>query len=199
MKKLILTILVISALSASAQKKLKAKLLRVNSKDTIEATIKVSVNMFDKKLLDERSFLRKIIVINQNGKEKIKSSEVRYLTFTDFFEKKREFISLDELSRKHGLINVGSHRYPLIEEVYLDNLSWYKSYSSHGYDGSKIILNHFVLDGELIFINSLINVKKKFKKLTKKFPQLESKIEEGITSDADILELVKKYNSLANK
>jgi hypothetical protein len=83
----------------------------------------------------------------------------------------------------------------MIEEIYFGRISWYRSYNSHGYDGSKIIQDYLTMDGNLYQLK-ISNRKKKLREIFKDYPEFLAKVEEGIEGNDELLVLIKEFDNL---
>ncbi|MTI40044.1 hypothetical protein [Fulvivirga lutimaris] len=105
--------------------------------DTLNNKIKIWVNIFNKELIRENSFYRKLSVINGEGIKKIKTKEISHLSFIDPKGMERKFISdfhMDPISSKKGT---------LYEEHVNGCVNWYTMFSTNTYDQSVVRTDYF--------------------------------------------------------
>lgn len=97
--------------------------------DTIECKFKVSVNLFDNKLLNQLSFRKRIKVVDEQGLiKKIKPTEILSFQVDGTSEGSETYVPL-EVDGKMWFVRL----------VQKGKLSLYEYFYPHGYDGSVMI------------------------------------------------------------
>lgn len=162
-----------------------AKIIK-NNNDTIFSKIRIKTNMFNSKLIDVKSILHSLILVDDKEKRyaKIRASEIKRLEFTDFKYQERTFV------------NDGNQ---LQELVYDGNrIKWMHSFSVNSYDGSIIIFNRFVNEKGVYTANALFrkSIVNNLKKATESKPNLINENEETNLKDEDILRILMLYDEL---
>ncbi|GGF24437.1 hypothetical protein GCM10011518_37210 [Flavobacterium limi] len=179
------TILFILSFSLSfSQKYLDANIIKMNS-DTINATIEISTNMFNKKLIDESSFYRMLILVDKNGekKEKIKAADVKELKFTDFDQKQQLYVNNGKALKK--VVYNGA------------KIKWYWDISQNLYDGSIQHSEYLVDDKGIKYKMGLFKGKKStLLEITKSKPELVAEIENTVLSNENMMHILEKYENL---
>ncbi len=158
MKSALFVLLVLMSFNSFSQKTVNATVI-TNNNDTLRSNIIVTTKSFDRTLLNELSLQRTIKLRDGRGKHKLKESEIKYLEFVDFQQRKRMFTSkqlVPELKNENRLY----------EQMITGKLNWYKSYIKNNYDGSIIIYDHFFSPGQTPRDVSLFNLRKKLRELT---------------------------------
>lgn len=167
-----------------------------NSNDTVATKMRVSTNLFDRNLINELSFVRKLHLVSENGYSKIKVTNIKYLEFTDFKNNKRIFEST-LMVPEIKMVNI------LFERKIKGKLNWYRSYFENSYDGGVMIIDHyFKVDEEPVNVGAFNNFRKKLKEIiTDKYPDLINKINQIETQgllvlqDKGVMEVINLYNS----
>ena len=186
----IIFIVTLSAHAAFSQTSKVAATLVLNNNDTIKGEVKVWLNLFNRKLINELSFHRRTWLAKDDGFIKIPTKKIYYLEFVDFKEKQRIFVSDKVIPNfpDKGL---------LFERIVEGRLSWYKQYLQNRYDGSIVIIDHFCLENEEpITFRLFANRKKRLKELTQEFPQLIEFIDTFKTHE-DLVYIVDQFNTLS--
>lgn len=160
---------------------LDSKIITVNN-DTIKSKIQVSVNLFDKTLINEVSFYRTVKLVNDTYKksEKIKAKDIKKIEFFDPKGEKRYYVN-DNKQLKRLL--------------YEGKLTWYRGL---GYDSYNNIMQHhdYLIDKENNKYNlGLFNNKKKqLKEAVKSKPDLVKQIEdENQIDETVILKVLREF------
>lgn len=140
---------------------LRADILFINN-DTLYTNIKISTNLFDSDLINELSFNKKILVVENDTKTKYEAKEIKQLKFTDYKYKERIFVLKGE---------------ELVEQLYDGRIKWYRYYysNSSGNVSSGDYMTNEANEG--IGVSYLFNTKKSLKNITKAKPELISLIE----------------------
>ncbi|WP_236010846.1 hypothetical protein, partial [Flavobacterium chungangense] len=179
------TILFILSFSLSfSQKYLDANIIKMNN-DTINATIEISTNMFNKKLINESSFYRMLILVDKNGekKEKIKAADVKELKFTDFDQKQQLYVNNGKALKK--VVYNGA------------KIKWYWDISQNLYDGSIQHSEYLVDDKGIKYKMGLFKGKKStLLEITKSKPELVAEIENTVLSNENMIHILEKYENL---
>ena len=189
-KIVIISIVMLSAHAAFSQTSKVAATLVINNNDTIKGEVKVWLNLFDRKLINELSFHRRTWLAKDDEFIKISSKKIYYLEFVDFKEKQRIFVSDKVIPNfpDKGL---------LFERIVEGRLSWYKEYLQNRYDGSIVTIDHFCLENEEpVTLRLFANRKKRLKELTQEFPQLIEFIDTFKTHE-DLVYIVDQFNTLS--
>lgn len=207
MKKLQLLLITLSILFSGIaysqkQQKIDAILLKKNFEDSLSVKIKVYSNLFDKKLFNEASVYRNVIVIDSNDKtwpeEKwLKAKEIDYLKFKDFKGKKRVFVSRKKTGPRSKF---DPHVKSLYEVFFEGELSWYRRYFRIGLNSQLYHIDLLIKENikKPISIGTIERAKKQLLKLTKDMPELESLILK-INKYDDIMGVLKKYHDNKSK
>lgn len=153
-----------------------------SSNDTIKTKIQVSVNLFDKTLINEVSFYRTVKLVDKNYKksEKIKAKDIKKIEFFDPKGEKRYYVNDNKQLKRL---------------IYEGKLTWYRSLS---YDSYNNVMQHhdYLIDKENKKYNlGLFNNKKKqLKEAVKSKPNLIKQIDEEATIDETvILKVLKEF------
>ncbi len=115
---------------------IEAKVVYKNSANTVIIEIFVLTNLFDKTLVDECSVISKPVF--KEGK--VKSSEIKYISFTDPKNNNRVFVP--------GSVIPGNRNKKLIEVMYDGRIKWYRLLNRSAYDGSCGASDFLVKDGQ---------------------------------------------------
>jgi len=171
-----------STLSFS-QKYLDARIISQNN-DTIYSKIKIRTNMFDKKLIDENSFYRTILLLDENGKKKAKinATEVKELTFVDLNGKNKIYVNNGKALMR---VIFNGKKIKLYYEI-----------SSNLYDGS-ISLSEYMIDenGKEYRRQFLSGYKRVLLEVTKSKPELIAEIENTPLTFANVILILEKYEN----
>lgn len=167
----------------SAQKHIDATIIK-NTNDTIHSKIRINTTIFDKYTIDERSFYRKIFLVDENGKKKGELKEVKRLTFTDLLYEKRTYI------------NDGSVLKELVYEG--KKISWHRRISPNtngGYSVHVIYYDYLIdKDGKKYKMGMFNNLRKNLIEATESKPELKSEIENLTMTNENILLILKKFD-----
>jgi hypothetical protein len=182
-KILTLLLFTISAFCFS-QKYVDAVIIKSDN-DTIKSKMKVSTNIFYKNLIDEKSFYRVLLLLDENDKkkEKIKAIEVKKLLFTDFEGKQRIYVSVGKT----------------LGQLMFDGkkIKWIRDILVNAYDGSVSYSDYLVdKSGEEYRFNGLfLNPRKRLIEATKSKPELATLITDTDRfSDENVLNILQKYD-----
>ena len=183
MKNTITLFFIIFYTSSFSQKYLDAKIITQNN-DTIYSRIKIRTNLFDKKLIDENSFYRTMIMLDDNGKKtaKINASEVKELTFIDFYGKSKIYVNNGKA---------------LMELIFSGKkIKWYYEISSNLYDGSASLSDYLVDEnGKEYRLQFLKGYKRILLEVTKSKPELIAEIENTALTVDNVILILKKYET----
>lgn len=181
---IILTFLISSY--SNGQKKIIPTQIVLITSDTLNGTMKVETNAFDKELIYPSSFNKKVIFFDDLGnKRKIKSQWISELTFTDFHKKKRTFVKINEFKNR------------ILEVIYSNKVSWYKDYNYDSYNHIEYIKDEFFDENRNQYTVGLFgNYKKKLRKLTKNNLDIKKFIKENKMDDENIAIVIKMYEKL---
>lgn len=178
-------------------KRIEAEILLKDSNELVKKEIELKTIFLSPNRLDPRTVVdMKRIWLKRKKNDFIFTNDIDYITFIDLKGNNRAFSSIDRIKKIHQIGFVGKlEKEYLLEEVIVDSLSWYKNYNTNGYDNSLVTLNYYVLDGEIRFINELIDYKKQFKELVARFPTVVEMVDQKI----DKYLIIKKYNELLRR
>jgi len=166
-----------------AQKSVDAMIVKAN-KDTIYTKLKIQTNMFDSKLINEASFYKKLVLLDNNGKktDKLKAKDISKLKFTDLKGEEKVYIFGGAALQR--LMFEGK------------KISWYKMLSQH-WDGSIQYFDYLVDSNNIRYEMGLFNSKiKKLKAATASKPELIDRIENTTLNDQGILEILTEFEKL---
>ena len=170
---------------------LDAQIITFNG-DTLNNKIKVWVNMFNKDLIRENSFYRKLLVIDDEGIKRIKTKEISHLTFTDPMGNERKFIS--EFLLGHP---ISRGKGTLYEEHVNGCVNWYTMFSTNAYDQSVVRTDYFWRKSEdkLYSSGPFGNLKKRMAKFI--FPNEENWAQKigPIESVEELRAILESYNA----
>ena len=165
-----------------SQKNIDAIIIK-NNNDTISSKIKIYTNIFYKNIINESSFYKSLILVDENGKkkDKIKASNVKELKFTDLEGKEKTYL------------NGGKY---LKELVYNGKkIKWYRDILQNMYDGSIQYVDYLIdNNGNEYKMGLFNNLKKKLLEATKSKPELATEIENTKLTYENILIILKKYD-----
>lgn len=184
MTKVLSLLLFITSIFCYSQKYVDARIIKKDN-DTVNSKITISTHIFNKKIIDERSFYDVLVLVDENGekKEVIKTKNIKELKFTDFTGKERIYV--DDKGTFRQLMFSG------------EKTKWFRDIVVNSYDASITYADYLVYKNgeELKFNGGFTNTKKMLIKATKSKPELENqiKIMERF-SDEYILNLLKKYD-----
>ena len=165
-----------------SQKYLDATIIK-NNNDTINSKIKIFTNIFYKNLINESSFYRTVILVDENGKkiEKIKAIDIKELKFTDLEGQNRIYLNGGKALKQ--LVYDGK------------KIKWYRNISQNLYDGSIQYFDYLIdNEGKEYKMGLFNNSKKKLIEATKSNPELENEIENTKMTYENILLILKKYD-----
>ena len=128
----------LASLPSFSQKALgiETKVVYKKSADTVITEIFVRTNLFDKTLVDEYSVIPKPVF--KEGK--VKSSEIKYISFTDPKNNNRVFVP--------GSVTPGNRNKKLIEVMYDGRIKWYRLLNRSAYNGSCGAPDFLAKDGQ---------------------------------------------------
>jgi hypothetical protein len=152
--------------------------------DTIECKFKVSVNLFNNKLLNQLSFRKRIKVIDEQGLiKKIKPTEVLSFQIDDTSEGSETYVPL-EVDGKMWFVR-------LVQE---GALSLYEYFYPHGYDGSVMISYVLKQEGKESARIPAISWRKKLLKYLGQDDWMVKELEQEGVKYKHIPDLVANYN-----
>ena len=161
------------------------------SGDTLDSQIKVWVNMFNRDLIRENSFYRKLHIVEGDQVRKVKIKEISSLIFTDTDGTSRKFVSellLKPLRRTRGI---------LCEENSKGEINWYTIFSTNTYDQSVVRTDYFwrARAKEALTSGAFRNLPRRMAKLLfKDEPDWAGKLNAAKTFD-DIKQIIRDYNN----
>ena len=176
---------ILSTFTFSQRRYVDVVLVKTNN-DTIHSKMMVIVNLFNKKLIDDASFYKKAILVDENKKKnaKIKAKEIKSLSFTNLFDNKVNYV------------NDGNQLKVL---VYDGKIKWYQRISQHMMDGSISYHDYLVNEAGEVFQLGLFNHRKnQLSKAIADNPELLKVIENQRMDDIDLLDILKRYNDSKN-
>jgi hypothetical protein len=173
-------LLIAGPVCISQTREIPAEIIKVNG-DTIKSNIRVEVNIFNKNLLNEQSITKAVKIVDVSGnKTKISAKDIKKLTFTDFNDSERIFVSDGKSMR---------------EMIYENILKCYIYYTANPYDRSKVAQMEFYdEDGIRVKSPPFTTSTRTLKKAVKEKPELVEIIEKAPVVNNEIIRLVlKKY------
>lgn len=165
-----------------SQKYVDVVLTRTND-ETINGKMRIFTALFDKNAVDIRSFIKAVVLIDDNGKkiERIKAVNIKELKYTDFKGNANTYFNDGSIYLKK-LVYVGS------------KIKWHREFSINAFDGSVSATEVFINENnEKVSVGLFNSLKKKLKEITKSKPELASEIENVNYSDESIMSIIKKY------
>lgn len=181
----VLLFLIISNLTFAQRRYVDVELIKMNN-DTIHSKMMVIVNLFNKKLINDASFYKKVILVDDNDKKKakIKAKDIKSLSFTNLFDNKMTYV------------NDGNQLQIL---VYNGKIKWYKSISQNIMDGSISYHDYLVNESGTVFPLGLFNHRKnQLSKAIANHPELLKEIEDQRMDNIDLLDILTRYNDSKN-
>ncbi|MEG0697615.1 MAG: hypothetical protein RR447_10805, partial [Algoriella sp.] len=176
---------ILSTFTFSQRRYVDVVLVKTNN-DTIHSKMMVIVNLFNKKLINDASFYKKAILVDENEKKKakIKAKEIKSLSFTNLFDNKVNYV------------NDGNQLKVL---VYDGKIKWYQRISQHMMDGSISYHDYLVNEAGEVFQLGLFNHRKnQLSKAIADNPELLKVIENQRMDNIDLLDILKRYNDSKN-
>lgn len=135
--------------------------------DTVSAKLRVWNLLFTSKTIDERSFNKTLVLLDENNKrnKKLKARDVQYLRFIDFKNQERVFVNDGKL---------------LKELVYDGRIKWYRTTSSNPFNGSIEHQNYMISESgeQFNFFGLFDNNRNNLKEITRDKPELAEQIDE---------------------
>jgi hypothetical protein len=183
MKSTITILLIIFSTFCYSQKSLDAQIITFNN-DTINSRIRIQTNLFNKKLIDENSFYRRITIVDDTEAKisNIDASEVKELKFMDLNGTNKTYVNNGKL---------------LMELIYNGKrIKWYYEIRSNAYDGS-ISLSEYLIDenGKEYRLQFIRGFKRVLLEVIKSKPELVAEIKNTkITKDIMIAYLERYEN-----
>lgn len=174
--------LIISSFTYAQKRYVDVELVKMNN-DTIQSKMMVIVNLFNKKLINDASFYKKSILVDDNKKKtaKIKAKDIKSLSFTNLYD------------RKVTYVNDGNQLKVL---VYDGKIKWYQRISQHPMDGSISYHDYLVNEKNEVFPLGMFNHRKKqLNKAIADHPELLKEIENQRMDDIDLLDILTRYNN----
>lgn len=184
MKNIFKVVFILSFYSGLAQKYVDAKIITL-ANDTINSRLKIATNIFDRKLIDEASFFRTLVLIDENGKktQKIKAANVKALSFTDLNNKNVLYVNNGKVLKK--VMYNGS------------KIKWYWDIAQNLYDGSIQYSEYFIDDKGAKHKMGLFKGRKStLLEITKSKPELASEIESTELTNDNMILLLEKFENL---
>ena len=157
-----------------------------NDGRTEDSKIYVITNLFDSKLLDEKSVAgKKITIASADGKKvKLLAADIQKIDFTDFKDKERHFTKMP------GYNN-------LVELKYDGKVKWFKLYGENAYDHSTTMQDYLYIGNKSYFFSILKNNPKKLKEFfagrTDLYPLIDN-INYNKLNEKDLYTLLRKYD-----
>lgn len=179
---LFLTLLLAMA-SSYAQKDFIDSRIVTTDNDTLYSKIRVGTNIFDRKLITESSFYRKVTLVDENHKktQQIKAKNIRQLRFTDLKGEKREYVN--DKSQLQRLMFKGK-------------LTWYRRISVNPMDGTVHYFDYLTdKDGKTYNMGLLNNKKKNLMEAVSSRPDLVKELEDTKAADVDVLSILRRYET----
>ncbi|MHA7609922.1 hypothetical protein ACV0BM_013825 [Elizabethkingia meningoseptica] len=180
-KSFIIFFILISTFSFS-QKYIDASITKTDN-TVINSKVKVYTNIFYTNLINEASFYRALILVDDNGRkiEKIKAENVKELKFTDFEGKSKTYLNNGKALKE--LVYDGT------------KVKWYRAISQNLYDASIQYFDYLVDDkGQIYKMGLFNNIKKKLIEVTKSKPELATEIENTRMTNESMLRILQKYD-----
>lgn len=169
---------------ALAQKKYVDVTLIKTSNDTINGKMFIVTNLFNKTLLDERSFYKKVLLLDENAKkvvQKIKPQEVQKLNF--------EF-----QNHPYVYVNDGKQLQILVHD---GKIKWYKRITSNFYDGSIDHIDYLKDEKGKEYQLGMYNHKmNKLKELFKDHPTILAELEGKKFNEISLYDILNQYDEM---
>lgn len=153
-----------------------------NDGTTINGKMRVYTGLFNKNYIDIRSFIRNVIIVDENNKklEKVKAKDIQELKYTNLQGEPMKFLNNGALMKL---------------EVYVGSkIKWHRHFTISPYDqsirGMEVFIDENGKEYQVGLFNSLKN---KLKELTKSKPELIPEIEKVQHDNDSILSIIKKY------
>ena len=104
--------LIISSFTYAQKRYVDVELVKMNN-DTIQSKMMVIVNLFNKKLINDASFYKKSILVDDNKKKtaKIKAKDIKSLSFTNLYDRKVTYVN--DGNQLKVLVNEKNEVFPL--------------------------------------------------------------------------------------
>lgn len=164
-----------------------AEYILKNTQDTIRAKVR-NVGLFTNKKYYVATIMFKMKMKSSDGSEIwVKPNDVAYIKITDENNMShRYFASSERLSQEKGLIEI------LYEGK---NISWYRGYHNPTLGTQMLIMGYLTDSNKNILHQGLFDdLKNRFKKIFKDFPDVEAKAKEAKT-EKDYVDVIKFYDS----
>ena len=151
--------------------------------DTVHTTILVQLNLFWRKVIDERSVTNGGITVYDSLTDKrrnIYTKTLKEIRFTDPKGKERMFVNFENR----------------LEEVMFDGkIRWMRYFTSHPYDGG-IVAHDYLLDEQGVKTNMglFFNNRKRLKEALAARPDLVTEISYMKMTNENLLLILEKYN-----
>jgi hypothetical protein len=159
------------------------ELIKMND-EVIHSRMRVFTNLFNRKLIDDVSFYKAAVLVDEKGKkkEKIKAKEIKSLSFTNF----------NDIPMKY--VNDGTQLKIL---VYDGKIKWFKRINRNIMDGSISYFDYLVNEEGKVFNLGLFNHRKnKLNEALKNNPKLIKEIEDTRMDDLDLLGVLERYDEM---
>lgn len=179
---LFLTLLLITAPLYAQQDFIDSRLITKDN-DTLYSKMRVITNIFDRKLITESSFYRKVTLVDENHKKthKIKARNILKLNFTDLKGEKRVYV------------NEGSQ---LKRLMFAGKLTWYRRISVNPMDGTIYYFDYLTdTVGKTYNMGLLNNKKKNLMEAVSSRPDLVKELEDTKAADVDVLAILRRYET----
>lgn len=174
--------LILAATSYAQQDFIDSRIVTTDN-DTLYSKIRVSTNIFDRKLITESSFYRKVTLVDENHKktQQIKAKNIRQLRFTDLKGEKRLYVN--DKSQLQRLMFKGK-------------LTWYRRISVNPMDGTVNYFDYLIdTDGKTYNMGLLNNKKKNLMEAVSSRPDLVKELEDTKAADVDVLAILRRYET----
>jgi hypothetical protein len=182
MKNLINIIFLFASITIFSQKSLDATIITKNG-ENITGKMRVYTELFDKNSVDLRSFIRNVVLVDENGKkiQKIKAKDIESLKYSNFNGDTLTFLNNGNMLKLEAYVG--------------KKVKWYREFRIHLYDGSLQADELFIDQNNKEYRVGLFNsLKNKLKELTKSKPELVSEIDNVKYNRESILNILQKYD-----
>lgn len=185
MKNILCFFLILAGIFTFSQRTTVDAKITYNDGHSENAKVLVATSLFDPKVMDIMSIAgNKITIEASDGKkDKILSTEIQKLDFTDLKGRERHFAKMPDYKN-------------LVEIKYDGKAKWYKLYDKNAYDRSTTVQDYIYVGSKGYFFSILKNNQKKLKEFfadrADLFPLID-KINYNRLNEDDLYALLKKH------
>ena len=156
----------------------------ITNQDTIQSQMQVITNIFDKTIIQETSFYKKVVLVDGSLKvtQKIKPKVIQKLEFTDFKGETKVYV------------NDGNQLKRLMLE---GKLTWYRSLQYNSYNHVMQYFDYLIDENGKMYKMGLFNHKKnQLLSAIASSEELVKEVEQTKPDDIDLADILKRYNNL---